>query len=224
MPEAVDRVVVHHPHRLHERVADRRAHESEPAPLEILAQRIRLWRAGGDLAERTPAIHLRRPTHELPCVAIEAAELPLHIEECLRVRYRALDLAAVSDDSGIREDPIDPCRREARNGRRVEFGEDAPVVLPLLQDRRPAETRLGTFEREKLEQHAVIVDGHAPLGIVVGDVEVRPWPSAALRGTYHLGNHTSNASHRRLTCCMRSMKRESRRKSPYNVSIVDRTG
>src|SRR6266481_3876754 len=40
-PETADEVVVDHPGRLHERVADRRAHEGEAARLEIPAQRVR---------------------------------------------------------------------------------------------------------------------------------------------------------------------------------------
>jgi len=47
--EAVDGVVVHHPHRLHEGVADRGPHEAKAALHEILAHRLRLVRLRGDL-------------------------------------------------------------------------------------------------------------------------------------------------------------------------------
>jgi len=39
VPEAIDDVVIDHPHRLHERVDDRRSHEAESAPAQLLAER-----------------------------------------------------------------------------------------------------------------------------------------------------------------------------------------
>ena len=52
--EAADEVVIHHPHRLHERVTDGAADELEPAALQVLAHGVGLGRAGGDLGERLP--------------------------------------------------------------------------------------------------------------------------------------------------------------------------
>jgi len=56
MAEAIDRVIVDHAHRLHECIADGRAHKVEPARLQVLAQRPRLLRLGGYLRQRLPVV------------------------------------------------------------------------------------------------------------------------------------------------------------------------
>src|SRR2546429_999196 len=61
-PETADEVVVDHPGRLHERVADRRAHEGEAARLEIPAHRMR------DLGRRRHPAPLPRPILDGPAV------------------------------------------------------------------------------------------------------------------------------------------------------------
>src|SRR5207253_9513501 len=58
--EAVRRVIVHHPRRLHERVADRRPHELEAARLELAAERARRVRLGRHPARRRPGVLVRR--------------------------------------------------------------------------------------------------------------------------------------------------------------------
>ena len=44
VPETLDRVVVDHPHSLHEGIADRAADEFEPTSLQIFAHDVRLQR------------------------------------------------------------------------------------------------------------------------------------------------------------------------------------
>src|SRR6185436_2377072 len=79
--EAADDVIVDHPGRLHVRVADARSHEAEAAPAQILAHRARFRRFGRDLLEVFPEVALRPSVHEAPDVAVERAELLLHLEE-----------------------------------------------------------------------------------------------------------------------------------------------
>src|SRR5262249_44917900 len=88
-------VVVHHAHRLHEGVADGRAHESEPELLQVPAQGVRLGGTGRNLAQSLPRVLPRRAVDEAPDVAVEAPELLLHREEHARVRDARLDLEAV---------------------------------------------------------------------------------------------------------------------------------
>ena len=61
----------------------------------------------------------------------------------------------------------------------IETVERAPVVLALVQDRQPAEAGLGALQDEELEERAVVVLGHSPLGVVVGEVRGRGRPGAA---------------------------------------------
>src|SRR6266571_4446252 len=52
--KAIHDVIVDHPDRLHMRVANGTADETEPAPLQIFAQRVRQRGAGGNLGNALP--------------------------------------------------------------------------------------------------------------------------------------------------------------------------
>ena len=67
-----------------------------------------------------------------------------------RVLDRRLDLAAMADDPGVAEQPLDVALAEARDRLRVEAGERVPEVLPLAQDRQPGEPGLEALEAEPL--------------------------------------------------------------------------
>src|SRR5207247_2892190 len=100
-------------------------------------------------------------------------ELLPDAEERARVADRALDLEAVADDAGILQQTFD--------ARRIELGECPVVIVALLEDRGPAESRLSALERQELEENAVVMHGHAPLAIVILDVERGAGPGAACR-------------------------------------------
>src|SRR5262245_43875030 len=93
---AIHGVVVHHPDRLHESITDSGAHELEPAPQEVLAQRVRLLGARRDLLEGAPAVHLGLPPHEGPEIGVEGPELALDLQEGPGVPDRARHLEAVA--------------------------------------------------------------------------------------------------------------------------------
>src|SRR4030095_3844637 len=70
---------------------------------------------------------------------------------------------------------------EARHFLGVEAGERAPEILALAQDGDPAQARLHALEDQEREEPRVVVDRHAPLGVVVFAVErVLAAPGAAL--------------------------------------------
>ena len=80
----------------------------------------------------------------------------------------------------IGEKPLHLGRIEFCDLPRVEPGERPAVVLALAQDGEPAQPGLRAFENQKLEQRAVVVHRHAPLLVVIGEVErVVGDPSAA---------------------------------------------
>ncbi len=56
--------------------------------------------------------------------------------------------------------------------------------MAFVEDGAPAQTGLGSFEREELEQRTVVGDRHAPFLVVVGDVGglIERHPGAALHG------------------------------------------
>src|SRR5690242_1009176 len=169
--EARRDVVVHDADGLQVRVADRRAHEAEAALLEILAERVGQRGARRDLLERGPRVVHGFAVDETPQVAVERAEFLLHREERARVRDRRVDLEPVADDAGIREQLPRTRRVEARDLLGIESGEHLAVVLALVQHGLPAESGLRALEHEHLEQMPVLVLGHAPLAIVVLEVQ-----------------------------------------------------
>src|SRR2546430_624237 len=97
--EAADEVVVHHPGGLHERVADRRAHEGEAARLEVAAQRLREVGHRRHLPRLPPAVLERPPVHVAPEPGIERALDALDLAERARVAHGRGDLAAVTHDA-----------------------------------------------------------------------------------------------------------------------------
>src|SRR6188768_946152 len=129
-----DEMVVHESHRLHERIADRRAHESETALSQVLAQRVRFARACGNLPRGTPRVLERLPVHEAPYVRVEGAELVLNGEEGPGIGHRALHFQAIANDARVLEQTGNLRGSEPRDPRRIEVGERAPVVRALPED------------------------------------------------------------------------------------------
>ncbi len=168
--EAADEVIIDEARGLHVRVDDRRADELEPSALEIQRKRVGFLARRRHVALLTPAIHDRLAADEIPDVAVEGAELLLNGEEAARVSDCRLDLLAIADDACVLHQPFDGARREARHFAGIEARERAPIAVALPQDRPPAQPRLRCFEDEKLEVHAVVAHGHAPLLVVVARV------------------------------------------------------
>ena len=53
--------------------------------------------------------------------------------------------------------------------RGIETVESGAIVVAFAENSFPTEPRLSSFENQKLKQTIVVVNGHAPLFIVVGD-------------------------------------------------------
>ena len=78
-----------------------------------------------------------------------------------------LDLAAVADDAGVAEQPLDVGVGVGRDDVGVEVGEGGAEVRALAQDRRPRQAGLEALEADPLVEAALVADRHAPLGVVV---------------------------------------------------------
>src|SRR3989440_3154010 len=166
-PETGDEVVVDHPGRLHERVADRRAHEGEAARLESPAQRVRDLGRRRHLA-RLPPLVLDGPAVDVtPEPRVERALGALHGEERARVHDAGRDLGPVAHAALVAQQRARAGRREARHHARIEAGEGAAVGVALVEDRRPGQSRLRALEHEELEEPALAVHRDAPLAVVV---------------------------------------------------------
>ena len=134
----------------------------------------------------------------------EAAEFLLHLEERAGVDRDGFQFAAMADHAGIFHERVDLLVVEAGDLADIEVREGLSVMLTLLQDGDPGESSLRAFEDELFEELSVVADGHAPLVVVVGDIErivsapeaawlrlghVRPWSRgrAAKRSSQRAG-------------------------------------
>ena len=170
LPErASHQVIVNHPDRLHRRVDRRRADEDEAAPLELLRERLRF--GGGRLEVRSrpggrPFVVRRVGPDQL----VEGLAPGVQLPRRLRVRDCRLDLAAVADDSLVREQPAHVPRPVLRDLLDLEPVEGAAEVLPLAQDGQPGEPRLKCLERQPLEELVLAVQRPTPFAVVVVEV------------------------------------------------------
>ena len=118
---------------------------------------------------------------------VERAVVFLDLQERARVRDRAGHLEPISDDPGIEQELVELRRCEPRDLRGIEVGERATIAVTLVEDRRPRQACLRSFEDQELEMLAIIVDRHAPLGVVVRPHRFarRPCAARSLHGCYN---------------------------------------
>src|SRR2546428_586728 len=162
-------MVVHHPDRLHVRVADRRTDKLEASTLQGLAHLVRFLGSCGDLFPGSPTASLRSTVRETPDVRVEAPELLLHDQEGFGIPDGGRDLRSVPDDAGVGHERSYLLRIVFRDSHRIEFVEGFLERLAFLQHCEPGKTRLCPFDDEKFEELSVVVFRNAPLGVMVGE-------------------------------------------------------
>ena len=114
VPEAGDQMIVHHPGRLHERIAYRGADKTEAGLLQRLAHGV------GDLCRRRhlravgPAVADRFVVHERPEIAVQAAVLGDGRERGAGIVACRKDLQPVADQRRVRTAVFPVRRRSSR--------------------------------------------------------------------------------------------------------------
>src|SRR6266700_2236127 len=177
-------VIVNQADCLHERVADRRAHELEPAPQEISTQRVRIR---GVRPQRGAALSSKRvPVDESPDIIIKTSEFFLDRQKSPGVLNRSRDLQTVANNAFVLKQPGNFPLVVFRDSCRIEFIKSAAVVFTLSQDRLPTQSRLRAFQNQEFKQRPIVVDRDAPLTIVVGNGQIRFRPVTATN-FLHLG-------------------------------------
>src|SRR6476620_6764562 len=179
--KAVDRVVVHHPHTLHEGVHRGGADEIEPGLAQPLAHRVGFRGLGWIVAHGLTLVHPWRPADEAPQPFHGIALARFQIQPGQRVLPDREDLPAMADDSGIEDELLKLRVGHLRDLFRNELMEDLAVALPLLEHGPPGKPGLRARQADALEEVASVVGGHAPLGVVIFaiQIEVRGQPGAA---------------------------------------------
>src|SRR5262249_24027725 len=112
---------------------------------------VRHWGLRGNILWTLARAQDGAPVHESPDVRVKAAELALNRQERLRVRHRTCNFEPVPDDPWVLEQPFNLCGGEAGDLFRVKAGERRAVFFATLEDRLPAEPRLGALENHELK-------------------------------------------------------------------------
>ncbi len=177
--KAIDHVVVDHSGGLHKGIANGRADETKAALVQILAHRVRLYAFWRNLSESLEFVLLCFPSYELPDVFVERAKLFLDLEELPRVLNGRRNLGAIADDARVAQEALDVAPRVAGDFAGVEVVKGAAEVGALVQYNLPIQASLERVEDHELEEFAVVVDGHAPFGVVIFDHAWLDRPGAA---------------------------------------------
>src|SRR5271155_826881 len=168
---AGDEVVVDHADRLHEGVDDRRAAELEATRSELFRHGARCRGFRRNLTRGLIAVHLRLAINEIPQQLREARSLCRDFKPGARREHRALDLGAVAHDAGVLHQPFDFFWRVTRDFRRREIVEGAAKILALAQNGDPRQAGLKAVEHQFFVESAVVIFGHAPFFVMIGEVK-----------------------------------------------------
>lgn len=158
-------------HCLHEGMADRATDEAETAPSHVAAHRLALARGGGHVALIERAALDRAAAGESPDIAGEVARPTAEHEIGARIGDESIDLQAITHDPRVGEQTPAAAGIVARHALGIEPVEGAPVMLAPAQDREPGEAGLCALKTEHLEERTVRAQRHAPLTVVVLDVQ-----------------------------------------------------
>src|SRR6185369_6747986 len=111
----------------------------------------------------------RLAVDEAPDVSVETAKLALHFAKTVRVRNGGIDLQPVANYPRVVQQRRDLSFVVTRDFRRIETVERLAIVVTFAQDCFPTQSGLCAFENQKLKQTRVVVNGHAPFLVVIGD-------------------------------------------------------
>src|SRR5438445_93362 len=176
-------MVVHHPDRLHVRVADCRTDKLEASTLQVLAHFVRFLCSCRDLFQGLPPARFRSTTRETPDVRVEAPELLFHDQEGFGIFDGGRDLRSVPDDAGVGEERPDLPRIVLRDFHGIESVEGFSERLAFLEHREPGETRLCPFQDEEFEKLAVVMFRNTPLVVVIALARSRGLHAATIAFT-----------------------------------------
>src|SRR5205814_5163042 len=169
-----------------------RADKFETALNQIAAHGVGFRCPRRQLGHSPPMILFRFAADETPKVSVETAELFPDREKRFRILDCRRNLQSVPHDPGVAEQPFHIARAVARDLFRAKSVERLAIVFPFLENRCPAQSGLCALEDQKLKQLSIVMNRHAPLLIVVGEVWFVNRPGTT-RHTSRSKRSTSNA-------------------------------
>src|SRR6202041_3430227 len=103
----------------------------------VRAERVALHRSRRHSGSGLRSALDRFAADETPDVSIEGAAFVDDCQRCARVLYCRDDLTAISDDTGVTQEFLDPRGREAGDLRNIPVHEDPSIAIAFVQDCRP---------------------------------------------------------------------------------------
>src|SRR5690606_11651330 len=164
---AVEGVIHHHAGGLHQRVADGRPDEAEACLLQGLAHRLRLGSEYRHLADMRRMVDARLAADERP----QPVGRRLLTQPGTGIVTHRLQLATVADHARILQQPFDVGIVQHSQAPGVETVQNLTQIVTSAQHGKPGQPGLEGLQYQQFEQHVGIALRHAPLLIVVGDVE-----------------------------------------------------
>ena len=146
--KTVASMIVDHPHRLHERVADRRPDKAEPPLLQGPAHCLGLIGFSGDLCQRSERAPPGLSVNELPEKFFERCPFGPKIPHGPRVRDRRGDLCPIANDAGVGQEARAIRFAVGRDLLDPEVVKCLPIGCPPFQDCSPRQPSLRSLERQ----------------------------------------------------------------------------
>jgi hypothetical protein len=169
--EAAGQVVVYQARCLHVTVADGWTHKLEASPFQLSAHGTGLLGFSRHLRERFEDVVDGFAAHEFPDELVEAAEFALDFKEVLGVGYSGVNFCAVLYHAIRSHEASEVARGVLCDFFWVEVVKRCAEPRSPLQNESPREPSLKRIQNQKLKMFGVVVDGDAPLLIVVPDIE-----------------------------------------------------
>ena len=166
-PPAFRDMVVDHADPVYKCIDNFGTDKAEPPAFHVfrdaVAERGRDWH----FTKVGEVVDLRAAINESPEIRIEAALLVLNVEDGAGIAAGAVDFQPVADDSFILAKRLKLCNSHCGSQMHVKVVKGRLAAGALPEHHVPAEPGLRTPKREHLEKMPVVMDRHAPLGVVV---------------------------------------------------------
>ena len=166
-PPASRDMVFDHADPLHEGVDDGGTDKAEPLAFHVFRDAVAERGRGRHFTKVSEVVDLRVAIYKSSEIGIETALLFLKVENGAGIAAGAVDFQPVADDSFILAKRLKLCNSHCGSQMHVKVVKSRLAAGALPEHHVPAEPGLRTPKREHLEKMPVVMDRHAPLGVVV---------------------------------------------------------
>ena len=171
--KAIHRMVVDHPNRLHEGIADFGSHEGETSLLEVLAHGIGLLCRSRHVGNAPPCVPYLFAMYETPNVGVEGPKLVTDFKKFPGIANGRINFQPISDYVSQAQKFLDLALIVGVHDFWHKTVEGPLVPCTLAEDGCPAQASLSRFQDEKFEEQSVFMKGHTPgTGICMISIQI----------------------------------------------------